>query len=427
MIALPPLAVAALSTTALVLLLAHRRANLGGAATATFVVAAVAYGWLRSTAIGLLSAAARTDTPYRIVTPLVAAGGVPLQELVGWVSAVALAGYVADRLLRRLGRAADAWDTALVAGFAMAAICLAVESAAVTAGWWSWSLRPPGHRAAVFPGDRAARLGLRRLRLPAAVRALASPRATGRTHRRPLVLSAPSGGSCPDGAGRDGAAVRRFRSGPCRADRCGRSARLRTGQPERGQPVAGFGRRALAASGARRRRPDRADDGDPARDAARVAPVVDRPAARRGDPRRGDREDSGRGRPRREAALSACGLDLPRVFAGGLFLRLPEALRARDFEQLVGRGVRDLAAGDLAAARTQLPPRSPAAPGMRTSAGCSDGRSSRPATAPPRASTSKRPSPPARRPSKRRAISRCSICWKGGAETRRRSSRSAAR
>jgi tetratricopeptide (TPR) repeat protein len=42
------------------------------------------------------------------------------------------------------------------------------------------------------------------------------------------------------------------------------------------------------------------------------------------------------------------------LFAGGLLLRLPEAIRARDFELLVGRGVAALQSRDLAAARAQL-------------------------------------------------------------------------
>ena len=116
MTALPPLAVAALSTAALALLLAHRRANLGGRNAAGFVAAALAYGWIRSTAIARVSAAASAQTPYQIVSPLVSLFGVPLQELVGWTSATLISSYVADRLLRRLGRTTDAWSLALVAG-----------------------------------------------------------------------------------------------------------------------------------------------------------------------------------------------------------------------------------------------------------------------------------------------------------------------
>lgn len=140
MLVLPPLVLAGLSIAALALLLAHRRANLGGVATAAFALTALVYGWVRSASIHEISRAAQVDAPYRVVRPVVQVAGVPLQELVGWVSAVALASYLADRLLRRWLRRSDPWSLSLAAGLVMAAICLTVESAAVPAGWWAWSL-----------------------------------------------------------------------------------------------------------------------------------------------------------------------------------------------------------------------------------------------------------------------------------------------
>lgn len=351
---LPPIVVAALSTVALLLLLAHRRANLGGPATAAFVAAAAAYGWLRSTAIGLLSAAAHTDTPYRILTPLVAIGGVPLQELVGWVSAVALAGYVADRLLRRLGLAADAWSTALVAGFAMAAICLAVESAAVTAGWWSWSL---GHSATGllrFPaialldwgfvafdfllpfelwrrrapvGERIA--GLFFFPLHLAGHALTAPVATALplagfdlVHVG-LIAAVAALAFAPGGRGDDS-------PWPATVD-------------ERWRPAVLVGGGLIVLTTATQlgmlREWRQLWAGLPL-----AAVILGAVTAR---------VPSAACRAERRRYLPAAWVFLA-LFAGGLFLRLPEAIRARDFEQLVGRGVAALAAGDLAASRVQL-------------------------------------------------------------------------
>jgi hypothetical protein len=354
MIALPPLAVAALSTTALVLLLAHRRANLGGAATATFVLAAVAYGWLRSTAIGLLSAAAHTDTPYRIVTPLVAAGGVPLQELVGWVSAVALAGYVADRLLRRLGRAADAWGTALVAGFAMAAICLAVESAAVTAGWWSWSLGHPATGLLCFPAialldwgfvafDFLLPFELWRRRAPLGERVaglLFFPlHLAGHALTAPVTTALPLAGFDLVHVGLIAAvAALAFAPGSRSAD-----SPWPASAGERWRPAVLVGGGLIVLTTATQlgmlREWRQLWTGLPLAAAILGAVTAKIPAA------------VGRAETRRY--LPAAWIFLA-LFAGGLFLRLPEALRARDFEQLVGLGVRALAAGDLAAAREQL-------------------------------------------------------------------------
>lgn len=140
MIPLPPLAIAILSTAALLLTLAHRKANLGGRATWIFLVSAATYGWVRSLAIRTLSEAHLAAVPYRISQPLASFAGVPVQEIVGWVAAVGLSGYFAERLARRLAGTANACQTALLAGLGMAAVCLAVETAAVSGGWWSWSL-----------------------------------------------------------------------------------------------------------------------------------------------------------------------------------------------------------------------------------------------------------------------------------------------
>ncbi|HBL30907.1 MAG TPA: hypothetical protein DD490_29085 [Acidobacteria bacterium] len=137
---IPPSALAAFSAAVLLLVLDHRRANLGGRATLAFVVAATFYGLVRSLAIRALAETHLSGMPYRLEAPLLSIAGVPLQELIGWTAAAGLAGFFADRLLRRLGRPADAFRTALVAGLILASICLAVETAAVTGGWWSWSL-----------------------------------------------------------------------------------------------------------------------------------------------------------------------------------------------------------------------------------------------------------------------------------------------
>jgi len=354
MMVLPPLVIAALSTVALLLLLSHRRANLGGLATALFVVAGAFYGWLRSVAIGALSESARAEAPYRIVTPLASVGGVPLQELVGWLSAVALASYLADRLLRRFGRPADAWSTALVAGLAMAAICLAVESAAVTAGWWSWSLQHSDSGVLRFPAialldwgfvafDFLLPFELWRRRAPLGERIaglLFFPlHLAGHAWTAPVSMKVPLAGFDLVHVGL----------------------------------IAAVAALAFAPGGRSEESPWPASAGERWRAGVLVGGglIVLTTAMQLGV--LGEWRQLWTGLPLASAILGAVTARIPtavhraegrgylpavRLFLalllGGLFLRLPAVLRARDFEQLVGRGVRNLAAGDLAAARAEL-------------------------------------------------------------------------
>lgn len=137
---IPPSALAALSAAVLLLVLEHRQANLGGRSAVAFLLATMAYGLVRSISIRSLAEAHLGGVPYRLGSPLATLAGVPLQELVGWTAAAGLSAWFADRLLRRFGQPTDPYRTTLVAGLGMAAVCLAVETAAVVGHWWTWSL-----------------------------------------------------------------------------------------------------------------------------------------------------------------------------------------------------------------------------------------------------------------------------------------------
>lgn len=66
-----------------------------------------------------------------------------MQELVGWGVAATVAWLIADRLLLRVRITQAPHRTALIAAFSLAAICLAVETAAIEAGWWVWTIKQP--------------------------------------------------------------------------------------------------------------------------------------------------------------------------------------------------------------------------------------------------------------------------------------------
>lgn len=142
-----PLGVGALagsSLIALVLLLAHGLRNRGVRATLPYVVALSAYGALRGWAVRAVTEGHfGVPFPYLMQTPGPRLLGVTPQEVVGWLVATTLAWVCAERLLRRLRLGPGAHATAAIAALVLAALCLAVESAALAAGWWTWTLALP--------------------------------------------------------------------------------------------------------------------------------------------------------------------------------------------------------------------------------------------------------------------------------------------
>lgn len=128
------------SLAALALLGRERRALVGGRAALAFFGALAAYGVLRGVAIRAVTGAALdTPFPYLMSQPVATLLGVSLQEVVGWSVAVTLALCVAERLAPGGG----AHRVAAMAALTLAAICLAVENAAIRSRWWTWTLALP--------------------------------------------------------------------------------------------------------------------------------------------------------------------------------------------------------------------------------------------------------------------------------------------
>lgn len=132
------------SLVALTLLLAHAVRNRGARATLLYVAAFATYGALRGWAVRHVTEGHfAVPFPYLMQTPGPRLLGVSPQEIVGWLVAATLAWICAERLLRRLTLAPGAYSCAAVAALVLAAICLAVESAAMASGWWTWTLALP--------------------------------------------------------------------------------------------------------------------------------------------------------------------------------------------------------------------------------------------------------------------------------------------
>lgn len=130
------------SLLALALLAWDRRATTGTRLAVAYFAAVAAYGAVRGLAIRAVTGTAlETPFPYLMNRPVATLFGVSLQEVVGWAVAATLALRIAERLVRRGGP----HRTAGVAALGLGCVCLAVESAAISSGWWTWTLALPGH------------------------------------------------------------------------------------------------------------------------------------------------------------------------------------------------------------------------------------------------------------------------------------------
>lgn len=132
------------SALALALLARWQWSRLGPRQASAYFAALAAYGVLRGLSIrAVTSQALGTPFPYLMNRPVATQYGVSLQELLGWAVAVTLALGLAEPLVRRAGHAATPHRVSAVAALGLACVCLAVESAAIAAGWWTWTLALP--------------------------------------------------------------------------------------------------------------------------------------------------------------------------------------------------------------------------------------------------------------------------------------------
>lgn len=123
----------------LALLLEHLRRNRGARVAVGFALCCGVYGILRGAWVQSISTSHGVPMPYRMAGAT-RIGAVSPIEIVGWMLAAALAWLVGATLVRR-----SAHRIACTGAIVLAALCLAVETAAITAGWWTWSIPPaPG-------------------------------------------------------------------------------------------------------------------------------------------------------------------------------------------------------------------------------------------------------------------------------------------
>jgi hypothetical protein len=129
------------SLAALALVVTHTWLNHGRNRSVSYFLVLSAYGLARGRVIRWVTEdRLGTPFPYLMDRPLLQVAQVSLQEVAGWALAVTLALWLGQRALRLLGRSATPHRTAAAACGVLALLCLAVESAAIAASWWSWTL-----------------------------------------------------------------------------------------------------------------------------------------------------------------------------------------------------------------------------------------------------------------------------------------------
>ncbi|HEX9636344.1 MAG TPA: tetratricopeptide repeat protein [Acidobacteriota bacterium] len=131
------------SAVILALLVAHSLRALPRPRALAFWIAVIAYGLARGLALELvIGRGLESSFPYVIHEPLLPVFGVPLQELAGWAIVCYLGWWLGWRLAK-LGNPAPGPPLFVQVAWAclfLGAVSWAVESAAVAAGWWHWSL-----------------------------------------------------------------------------------------------------------------------------------------------------------------------------------------------------------------------------------------------------------------------------------------------
>lgn len=140
----PVLVLGVPSAIVYVLLVVHAVRNRGPRPAALYFGSALVYGVLRATLVErVVHDQPGSLFPYLMALPVVRVGPASAQELLGWSVAVSIAWLVADRLLTRVTGRAGPYRTAALAALGMCAVCLAVETAAIGAGWWVWTIKMP--------------------------------------------------------------------------------------------------------------------------------------------------------------------------------------------------------------------------------------------------------------------------------------------
>lgn len=133
------------SFVVLILLIVHSVRSMERRRALAFWLSVFAYGVIRALGVKWVTSSIGASFPYEIHQPLAAIAGVPLQEIAGWAIVSYLGWWLGSSLSSRLGAAERGKGGPLFLQIAwcslfLGAISWAVETAAIAAGWWHWTV-----------------------------------------------------------------------------------------------------------------------------------------------------------------------------------------------------------------------------------------------------------------------------------------------
>ncbi|MCI0415443.1 tetratricopeptide repeat protein [bacterium] len=128
------------SVVALGLLIFYFAKNCSRKSVLAYFAAVVVYGILRAHVLQLVLNEGILF-PYLMNFQVARFGAVSLQEVIGWSLAATVSWLLADRLLWRFKIKPAPHRVAFLAAICLSTVSLAVETAAIEAGWWTWTIR----------------------------------------------------------------------------------------------------------------------------------------------------------------------------------------------------------------------------------------------------------------------------------------------
>lgn len=130
------------STLAVAGLVWHAWRYRGRRIALTYFPAAFLFGLVRGGVIHWIAVDVQGGVmPYVFANPVLQIFSSSLQAVIGWVFAIYVSWWLAERALERIPRLrGDLMATVGLASVGMAAVAYAVEAGAASAGWWLWSV-----------------------------------------------------------------------------------------------------------------------------------------------------------------------------------------------------------------------------------------------------------------------------------------------